>query len=123
MRRILGVTMFALAAVVPFGVGAPTIGSWSDYVEVGSQSWTTTKSFRGGERACVLVIGDHKEEVQLEVTIHDVAKGTTVAADKTANKLVGDYVGVIWYPPRDGDYRIDVRSSGGSLNKCYIAIK
>ena len=122
MRRVLCMSLFALAAVVPIGVSAPTIGSWSDSVDVTAQAFTTTKTFRGGERACVLVIGDHKEAAPLEVTVFD-AQGATVASDKTANKLVGDFVGVIWYPPRDGDYRIEVRSPSGALNKCYVAIK
>jgi hypothetical protein len=121
MRRILFLTLFALLAAVPFGVGSPTTGTVSDYFDVGATAWTTTKTFAAGERACVMAIGDHKETVNLEVNIYQ--KDTLIASDKTGNTLVGDFVGVIWYPPRDGEYRIEVRTSGTRTNKCYIAIK
>lgn len=122
MRSIGFASILALLALVPLGVGSPTRGTESFVGQVvGADGWTDTRHYRGGERASVLVIGDHKEVPQLEVTVYD-AKGAVVATDKTSNRLVSDMVGVVWFPPRDGDYRIVVRNPD-SPNKCYIAIK
>jgi hypothetical protein len=122
MRRILVLTLLSLLAVVPIGVGSPTEGSSADFYDLGPTVWTTTKKFNAGERACVLAVGDHQERVTLEVNVYD-AKGILVASDKTANLLVGDFVGVIWYPPRAGEYRIEVKNPGSRVNKCYIAVR
>ena len=79
------------------------------------------KTFRGGERACVFVIGDHQPVVELTVTIYDAA-GKVVAQDK-GQGAAADFVAAIWYPPRTAEYRIEVLSPGKEFNKCYIAIK
>ncbi len=82
--------------------------------------------FRGGRRACVIVVGDHKPIVPLVLEIHD-EKGNLVARDEPAKgvddpKAVGnDVCAAIWYPPRDGYYRITIRNSGEEFNKCWIA--
>ena len=124
MRRILALTFMISLAFVPIGNGSPTDGSWGESVGIPtSPAWETTKSFRGGERACVLAIGDHQQEIpNLHVAIYD-KNNQLVAEDKGENTLVGDYVAVIWYPPRDGNYRIVVRNPASGINKCYIAIK
>lgn len=105
-------------------VSAPEGGSWQSRVEIESKGlWKKTRTFRGGERAAVLAIGNHEEPgVQVHVAVFD-AKGVLVAEDKGESELAGDFVGVVWYPPRDGDYRIEVRHSGSSANNVYIAIK
>jgi hypothetical protein len=102
---------------------APINGSWSDRVEIESKVWSQTRTFRGGERAAVLAIGDHEEHgAKLQVAVFD-AKGALIAADKGEGELASDYVGLVWYPPRDGDYRIEVSHSGAAANRIYIAIK
>jgi hypothetical protein len=78
--------------------------------------------FKGGERACVIVIGDHDPVVRLRVKVED-AKGQVVAEDDYG----GDFCAAIWFPPRDGEYliSISVPHIGGEQdwNKLYIAVK
>ncbi len=76
------------------------------------------ESFRGGERACVIVKGDHKPVVNLEIAVYD-QKGNLVAKDNGG----GDYVAAIWYPPRDGLYKIEIFNPGEAWNACYISVK
>jgi hypothetical protein len=76
------------------------------------------KEFRGGERACVIVKGDHKPVVDLSVSVYD-QKGNLIAKDDAG----GDFVTAIWYPPRDAIYRIDIVNPGADYNDCYISLK
>jgi hypothetical protein len=132
MHRIVKVNRTAVAAawvILCFMIlcvsafSAPIGGSWQSHVQVESKAWSQTRPFRGGERAAVLAIGDHKElGVQVHVAVFD-AKGLLVAEDKGENELASDFVGLVWYPPRDGEYRIEVRQTGADTNKIYIAIK
>ena len=102
---------------------APLTGSWAKGVELESKVWLQTNKFRGGERAAVLAIGDHKDPgAKLRVAVYD-AKGVLIAEDKGESELASDYVGLVWYPPRDGDYRVEVSHSGAGVNSVYIAIK
>ena len=123
MRRVIPLVVLSLLALVPFGNSSPSDGSSATRPEVGSAPWTTTRNFRGGERACVFAFGDHKPVVNLHLLVYEVKSGSLVAEDKANNSLVGDYVGVVWYPPRTGDYKIELRNPGAEVNKCYVAIK
>jgi hypothetical protein len=84
--------------------------------------------FKGGERACVLVMGDHKPIVPVVLEIRD-DQGRLVGRDdpaqgvSAANALGNDLAAVIWYPPRDGYYRITIESHGKEYNDVYIRIK
>jgi hypothetical protein len=66
-----------------------------------------TVTFRGGERACVIVRGDHKPLVPLDVTVFD-KDGAVVARDESER----DFLAVFWVPPRTAEYRIVVRNKG-----------
>jgi hypothetical protein len=104
-------------------VSSPTSGSWQKYEKIDSKAWSQKRTFRGGERAAVLAIGDHEDaDLRVQIAVYD-ANGVLIAEDKGDGELAGDYVGLIWYPPRDGDYRIDVRHSGAGVSTIYIAIK
>ncbi len=115
---ILVCTMVCLSAV-----SAPIGGSWQAHKKIeGKEAWSQTRAFRGGERAAVLAIGDHQDpSVRVQIAVFD-AKGVLIAEDK-GSEPASDYAGLVWYPPRDGDYRIVVRHSGVDANKVYIAIK
>lgn len=88
-----------------------------------------TKDFRGGERACVLIVGDHRPVVDLELRVYEVRP------DSTEQKLVArdgggkDIIGAVWIPPRTGSYRIVIRNPSAfkkdinPFDDCYIAIK
>lgn len=126
MRRILALAFFCSLTLTPIGigVGAPITGSFSDEKSLNSaQVWQKTKTFRAGERACVLVIGDYKTAAaNIEIYVFD-RNNVLVASDKGSDALVGDFVCVIWYPPRDGEYRIEVRNPSAFAKTCYIAVK
>jgi len=74
--------------------------------------------FRGGQRACVILIGDHDPPVPLSVRIYDEEKNLVV---EDAPGL--DYCAAIWYPPRDGAYYIELHNGGEQWNRCWLAIK
>jgi hypothetical protein len=76
------------------------------------------KQFRGGERACVIVKGDHDPVVDLSVSVYD-QKGNLIAKDDAG----GDFVSAIWYPLRDAIYRIEIVHSGADYNECDITLK
>ena len=124
MRRILALAFFCSMALAPFGVSSPIDGSFSDGEPLSpGKAYQRTKIFRAGERACVLAIGDTKTAVvNLEVYVFD-QKGNLVASDKGGETLAGDFICVIWYPPRDGEYRIEVRNPSAFVKSCYIAVK
>jgi hypothetical protein len=122
MRRVLPLVFLSLFALVPVGDSSPLGGTSStDKAEVGAAPWTATRTFRGGERACVLAFSrKHDPVVNLHLIVSD-AKGNVVAEDQAHNNLVGDYVGVVWYPARTGEYKIELRSP--QPTQCYVAIK
>ena len=123
MRHVVPLVLLSLLALVPVGVSSPVDGSSTSKHDVGPSPWTTTRSFRGGERATVLAFSlKHEPVVNLHLLIYD-AKGNLVAEDKASNNLVGDYVGATWYPPRTGEYKIELRNPSGASVPCYIAIK
>jgi len=71
-----------------------------------------TVRFEGGRPARVIVVGDHKPVTDLELFVYEVSEkgreGKQVAHD--GGPMQGDRVGVVWYPPRAGNYRIVVRN-------------
>ncbi len=125
MLRILALVLFCSLAAAPIGISSPTDATWGGEPELKpAEVWRGVKTFRGGERACVLVIGSVKTAVvNLEVSVFDHKNDVLVAWDQTSDAAAGDFASVIWYPPRDGEYRIEVRNPGASLKSCYIAIK
>ena len=122
MRRILALVLLSSLSLAPFGVSSPIGGSTAQSPELQDGVWTTTRTFRAGERACVLSIGNRDDAPNLEVTIRD-AKGILIAEDKAGGSLVGNIVAVMWYPPHDGDYRIEVRNPESRSKKAYVVIK
>ena len=120
MRRIfIPVVLFFLASA-PL-LGSPVTGAWAQYENL-LDAWTETKRFRGGERAVVSAVGDKTPGAGLRLRVFD-AKGTLVAEDKGKEQPAGDMVAAQWYPPRDGDYRIEIRNLQARPNRCYITIK
>jgi hypothetical protein len=77
--------------------------------------YETTHTFRGGERACVIVVGDHKPPSPMEVRVFDAKK--RLVAETRADT---DTAAVIWYPPVTGNYRIEVRNHGDEYNAMMI---
>lgn len=123
MRYVIGIVLLSLPALVPFGQSSPIDGSYSNSkIKVGSEPWKMTKTFRGGERASVLAYGGNQPMVNLHLAVYD-AKDNLIAEDKGNNELVGNYVGVVFVPPRTAEYRIELKSATGQPTGCYVAIK
>lgn len=75
--------------------------------------------FKGGERACVLVEGDRDPSMKISVKVYDVKTKRLVGED-----TFEDFCAVIWYPPRDGEYRIEIALHNAPIyNLCFIALK
>lgn len=77
--------------------------------------------FRGGERACVTVVGDHNPVVEVAIKVYD-SKNRLVIEDRGSG-AAADFAAVIWYPARDENFRIVIESYGVEFNKCYVAVK
>jgi len=75
-------------------------------------------TFRANQRACVIVEGDHKPPMNLTIKVHDLA-GNLVAGDNAG----GDFVAVMWYPPRTQEYRIAITGDGNDFNDLDIVVK
>jgi len=119
----MAMAVFAIVTLVPFGVGSPVDGTYGKKNEISSQPWRMTRTFQGGERASVFALGDRSEDEmigKIHVKVFD-SKGTLVAEDQGNSNLVGDFAGVVWYPPRTAEYRIEVHSA--RPNEVYVAIK
>ncbi len=133
MRRIVALTGAFLLALVPVGVGAPVDGPASlNKKRVEQRSLGVNgeilpgelefeKTFRAGERACVMVIGDHDPVVDLSIIVTDKA-GNVVAEDRGSGKA-GDFVAAIWYPAREEAFVIRILNPGTEFNAVNIAIK
>jgi hypothetical protein len=76
---------------------------------------------RGGARACVVAVGDHKPAVEMGIAVFDEA-GKKITEDAGSGEAP-DFVAVIWYPPRDGKYTVEVRSKGLEHNEVTVSVK
>jgi hypothetical protein len=132
MRKALYVVGLAFLSLTPLGRGAPVTGtSWSfEKVAPGTvRNGTVTdpgslhfpKTYVGGQRAAVIVIGDHNPAVDIEVKVYD-DKNQLVAADRGTGPAK-DFAAAVWYPPRQATYRIEVYSYGTEYNQISIAFK
>jgi hypothetical protein len=125
--------LVSFAAVAPATSGPVKGGRWfKERVEparaVGAGDVTPGKhvfseAFRGGQRAAVTAIGDHDPVAPVSIIVYD-AKNQVVAQAKGAASTP-DIAGVIWYPPRDETYRIEIRnySTNPPYNAIAIAVK
>jgi hypothetical protein len=122
MRSIFVLGPLLLLAAAAIGVGGPVTGVSFQKKEIDENPWIQTRRFTGGERAAVLVRGSNHAGAGLHLTVHD-ANGKLVAEDKGKDPPVPDMVAVFWYPPRDAEYRIEIRNLDSRANECYITVK
>jgi hypothetical protein len=148
MTRALGLSLLTVGSLLCAGSGqaGSVRGPWGGYITVGGRATLVLNKkspvpgrgdtalplgdhlkFRAGQRACVILMGDHDPIVPMVVEIRDEA-GTVVARDEPG-KGVGktdekgnDVCAVAWYPPRDGYYTITIKNPGKAYNKCWLAI-
>ncbi len=120
-RLAAGIAVLFLAFVSICAAG-PLSGGFATQEKVGGDPWKTTQRFRGGERAAVLVANKSDKSSHFHITIYD-AKGNLVAEDKNPEPSQEDLVSVFWYPPRDGEYRVEIRNLEGRINGCFVTFK
>lgn len=112
MRRRIGWTSLLVLVAAAAAWAGPVNGPPStEHAIRGASAEPTprefTVTFQGGERACVIVRGDHKPLVPLDVTVFDKS-GAVVARDDSDR----DFLAVFWVPPRTAEYRIVIRNKG-----------
>jgi hypothetical protein len=122
MRICVVIGSVLLLAFASIGAGGPVTGGWFDELKIGSKSWTDTKRFRANERASVLVRGNANSKSAMQISVYD-SKGTLVVEEKGKFPPVADMLAVFWYPPREAEYKIEIKNLGTGENSCYVTIK
>ncbi len=118
MKAFIGSVLGTLAvALLAIGGNEPTVSGARFTVrlrpaskadnEVVPAGQELTETFRGGQRACVILEGDHDPDVRLGLVIFDQNR-QIVAQDDNGT----DFAAAIWYPPRDGAYTIQIKNYG-----------
>jgi hypothetical protein len=127
-RAALVVGIAGLLAAAHDGTAGPVGGTVGRYykLEAGS-TLRFAAEFKGGERACVIVKGDHDPRVDITIAVFEV-KGGSGAKEQSLVPVAkdtagGDLCSVIWYPPRTARYAVEISSSGGVWNKIWLAVK
>ncbi|MCI0459636.1 MAG: hypothetical protein L0Z62_22020 [Gemmataceae bacterium] len=139
MTRVLGLLGAVMLAGILLGSGlgtaGPVAGSFGQRVEIVAGKPLVVRDpirFRGGQRACVIVMGNlggkSRPAMPLELEVRD-AQDNLVGRDYPAQGAAqpdapgNDVCVVIWYPPRDGEYKIKVTNHGSSNDLCWLALK
>jgi hypothetical protein len=78
--------------------------------------------FRGGERACVIVSGDHDPIVPVTVAIYEESTQRKLFED-ISSQQAPDIVAAIWYPPRDGHYVVEITNKSKEYNGLTVSIR
>jgi len=132
MRRIVLLGLCVLLGWVAVGSGAPVEGPSAGRKRVPAGKageggkfepgpLDFSRVFVAGQRACVIVVGNLKPIVDVEIQVYD-SKQNLVAQDR-GQEPARDYAAVIWYPPTQESYRIVVLNYGTKDNECYVAVK
>jgi hypothetical protein len=125
-------TAFAILGFLLLGVGSASSSPMKGHYRHGDievndnlrgqlqpgSTLTFRETFRGNQRACVLVEGDHKPEMNLKIVVTD-PEGKVVAEDRGP----GDFVSAFWYPPRTQQYVISISGDGKIVNYLDIVVK
>ncbi len=133
MRRLLLLSVLAMSALVSSGTTAPVNGpEWfrkrvekatsNEQGETRPNKLVFTKTFKGGERASVVAIGDHQPIVPVGIQVRD-KEGALVAQDIGSGAKTADFAAVVWFPPRDGEYTIIILNFGAEYNDIAVAVK
>jgi hypothetical protein len=120
MRTLALFCLMSLLALAPIGLSGPMPYGALERAKVGD--WKKTMRFRGGERATVLARGNDNSPANLQLTITDAA-GNVVTQTQGKNPPNAAMVAAFWYPPRDGEYTIEVRNSGSEVSPIFVTIK
>jgi hypothetical protein len=127
-RAALVVSIAGLLAAGHFGTAGPVGGPVGRYAKLEPGSTLRfAAQFKGGERACVIVKGDHDPPMDITITVFEIKEDPAskqqslvpVAKDNAG----GDLCSVIWYPPRTAQYAVEISSHGSVWNKIWLAVR
>src|SRR5262249_22320066 len=122
MTRVF-LTITSALVLTSLSRGGPENGAQAAFVKIASDPWAQTMRFKAGERASVFAKGDLSRAGNdatgcLLIEIYD-GVGPLVASN---HDRLGHAV-AFWYPPRAGDYKIQIHNSSGQEKRIYICIK
>ncbi len=118
---LAGLMIAGLFLLPNYGLSGPIKGRGASKAVVPEGSpgkWDLTLEYRGGERACFVILGDHNPIVDLGIEVRD-DKNNLVAKDSGK----GDLAAVVWYPPEDGKYTITVTNPNHIRNECFVVVR
>jgi hypothetical protein len=119
---VLGCVLGGVLLLRSLGEASPVDGRPSPTkIRVGAHSRKAILKdamFKGGERACVIVEGDHEPVINLVLEVRD-ARGKVVARDSGG----GDICAVIWYPPRTGAYTVWLENNQNEYNDVTLVVQ
>ena len=125
LRAVLltGMMIWAIFASTRHSQGGALKGAQAGFYNVDSDPFQATLAFKAGARASVfakgdLIKGSNEATGSLLIEVRDGA-GKLVA---TTHDTEG-YAVAFWYPPRSGDYTIQVHNNSGQSKRLYICIK
>ncbi|MBI3406877.1 MAG: hypothetical protein HY040_00790 [Planctomycetes bacterium] len=118
-----GLLICALFVATELSYGGPEMGARAGTYDVGADPWEATIRFKASERASVFAKGKLTKDGNdatgsLLIEVHD-ADGKLVAS---SHDTLG-YAVVFWYPPRSGEYKIQVHNNSGQTKRIYLCIK
>lgn len=118
-----GLLSCAMLIVAQLSFAGPEAGAQARFHEVATDPWEATIRFKAGERASVFAKGNLRKDG------NDATGSLLIEVRDTAGKLVASshdtlgYAVVFWYPPRAGDYKIQIHNNSGQTKRIYICIK
>ncbi|HZZ80474.1 MAG TPA: PPC domain-containing protein [Gemmataceae bacterium] len=122
MRTLAMSACVGLLALLSAAHASPVGGAFAKQIKQKEEVWKDTKIFRGGERASVQVVGKLPDLANMHLAVFD-AKGVLIAEDNGDIDPNGNFMSVSWYPPRDGTYTIEIRTTSSNGLLCYVTIK
>jgi hypothetical protein len=122
MRRLVVLSGILLLGCVTLGSGAPVGGRavprQQGVEPYGRRSYVAT--FKGKERACVIVKG--AGQTYLGLYVYD-EHGNCVARDDRGSNNVKDGLAVEWFPLKTAPYTVEVRNFGPLVNSFSLALR
>jgi hypothetical protein len=127
MFRVILLTLLAvlLLATAPAHT-SPVIGQYREAYTRGQKktkvepgrTYSFKETFFGNERACTILMGDRNPKMNLTVKVFDRI-GQLVVEDSG-----GDFLAVIWYPPRTEEYTITISHDHATVyNEVDVVVK
>lgn len=112
--------LLVFSLLIPLAVAGPVGGRKVVNMEIEAKTvFTFFAEFKGRERANVIAIGDGRSPLLLFA--YDT-EGNCIARDIELNGTPDDRT-IIWYPPRNQKYKIEVQNTGVVKNTAKIVIR